>query len=70
MPQRALPAGLRYMLEHGHPADGSHGDNLEPTQQLVNPPADNPTTHDAVAGWIRRRVAADPQMQQARKGQP
>jgi hypothetical protein len=68
LPERSLPAGLQYLIEHGHAADGSHGDNTEPTQHLVNPPADNPTKHDAVADWMRRRVAADAQMQRTRKG--
>jgi hypothetical protein len=62
-----MPAGLRYMVEHGHAADGSHADNTEPTQHLVNPPAENPTQHDAVAAWIRRRVQADEQMRSAKE---
>jgi hypothetical protein len=55
------------MIEHGHAADGSHADNTERTQHLVNPPAQNPTRHEAVAGWIRRRVEADRQMRAARE---
>jgi hypothetical protein len=66
MSPRALPPGLRYLLEHGHAADGSHGDNTAPTQHLVNPHAENPTNHDAVASWIRRRVAADAQLRGAK----
>jgi hypothetical protein len=65
MSERSIPAGLRYMIEHGHAADGSHADNAERTQHLVNPPAHNPTRHAVVAGWIRARVAADRQMRDA-----
>ena len=67
-PERAgLPAGLRYLLQHGHAADGSHGDNTESTQHLVNPPTENPTTNDAVDAWIRGRVQADQQMRSAKE---
>ncbi|HZY76433.1 MAG TPA: hypothetical protein VFE40_08945 [Jatrophihabitantaceae bacterium] len=62
-----LPAGLRYMVEHGHAADGSHALNTEPTQHLVNPRAVNPTQHAAVAEWVRRRVQADEQMRSAKE---
>lgn len=59
------PPGLRYLVEHGHAADGSHGENREPTQQLVNPAVHNPTSSSQVRDWIAGRVAADVQMQQA-----
>ncbi|HEU5007131.1 MAG TPA: hypothetical protein VFT67_09175 [Jatrophihabitantaceae bacterium] len=62
-----LPAGLRYMVEHGHAADGSHALNTEPTQHLVNPRAENPTRHPAVADWVRGRVQADEQMRSAKE---
>lgn len=62
---RALPPGLAYLLEHGHAADGSHAENTEPTQHLVNPPVENPTEHEGVRSWVRSRVAADRQMRDA-----
>ncbi|MGI8760252.1 MAG: hypothetical protein ACR2LF_02910 [Jatrophihabitantaceae bacterium] len=61
-----LPAGLVYQLASGLPADGSHGQNAEPTQQLVNPPSVNPTSRDAVHAWVRRHASTDRQMQQAK----
>lgn len=64
--QLGLPAGLAYQVATGQAADGSHGDNTEPTQQLVNPHAVNPTAREAVHDWIRRRVGADQQMQAAK----
>ena len=57
--------GLSYMLNTGRPADGSHGDNTESTQGLVNPRAHNPTSSETVHEWIRARVANDPQMRSA-----
>lgn len=63
------PAGLAYLVEHGHAADGSHGQNAVPTQHLVNPRAQNPTSDPAVREWIRRRVAADPSMKSAADAQ-
>ncbi|MFL6164334.1 MAG: hypothetical protein ACJ74U_19205 [Jatrophihabitantaceae bacterium] len=60
-----LPAGLRYLIEHGHAADGSHSDNTESTQGLVNPPHHNPTASDSVHRWMKQRAAADHQMQAA-----
>ena len=65
MTNRALPPGLRYLLEHHHAADGSHADNTEPTQHLVNPRAENPITHPAVESWVMARVQADAQMRRA-----
>jgi hypothetical protein len=59
------PLGLRYLVEHGHAADGSHGENTEPTQQLVNPAVHNPTSSAQVREWIARRVEADDQMRRA-----
>jgi hypothetical protein len=35
------------------------------SQNLVNPPAENPTTSDSVLRWIESRVAADPQLREA-----
>jgi len=62
-----LPGGLAYMIENGHPADGSHAENAEPTQQLVNPPHVNSTTNPRVAAWVRHRAKEDAQMQAAEK---
>lgn len=63
-----IPAGLAHMVATGLPADGSSARNSEPTQQLVNPPAHNPTSKEEVHEWIRQRAAADGQMQGARAG--
>jgi hypothetical protein len=54
-----IPAGLAYLVATGRPADGSHASS----QHLVNPPAQNPTSSEAVHAWIRRRAQQDAQMQ-------
>lgn len=70
----SLHPGLAYLIATGVPADG--GDTLteeersapymiSASQQLVNPPPENPTTNDEVERWIRARAAADSQMQVA-----
>lgn len=60
-PARNLPRGLAYLVAHGHAADGSHADNTEPTQQLVNPPHQSPTRHEIVDAWVHLRAQhADP----------
>jgi hypothetical protein len=59
-----IPAGLAY-LATGGPADGSNADSRASTQHLVNPPALNPNSSEAVHAWIRRRVQQDAQMQAA-----
>jgi len=53
---RTVPRGLAYMIAHGHAADGSHGENTEPTQHLVNPPHHNPTRLEVVDSWVRLRA--------------
>jgi hypothetical protein len=67
--QLGLPHGLAYLVVTGHAADGSHADNLVSTQDLVNPPAHNPTTNDVVRGWIRQRARSDQQMQSVDRGE-
>lgn len=70
----SLHPGLAYLIATGVPADG--GDTLteeersapymiSASQQLVNPPPENPTTNDEVERWMRARAAADAQMQAA-----
>jgi hypothetical protein len=60
-----IPAGLAYLVATGRPADGSHADSHASSQHLVNPPAQNPTSSEAVHAWIRRRAQQDAQMQAA-----
>jgi hypothetical protein len=60
-----IPPGLRYLIGHGHAADGSHADNSYSTQHLVNPNAHNPTSSETVQRWIHTRVVADAQMRDA-----
>jgi hypothetical protein len=64
-----IPAGQAYMIATGLPADG--GDTPSPeelrdkpvlsgsSQQLVNPPAMNPTRNARVMQWVRRRAARE-----------
>jgi hypothetical protein len=64
-----IPAGQAYMIATGLPADG--GDTPSPeelrvkpllsgsSQQLVNPPAMQPTRNDRVMEWVRRRAARE-----------
>jgi protoporphyrinogen oxidase len=64
-----LPPGKVYLIGTGRPADGGHalssaeraelGDSSGPMQDLVNPPAHNPTTTDEVHEWLRRRAARE-----------
>jgi hypothetical protein len=60
-----IPAGLAYLVTTGRPADGSNADSRASTQHLVNPPAVNPNSSEAVHAWIRRRVQHDAQMRAA-----
>ena len=70
-----IPAGQAYMIATGRPADGSDtppshggvlGTRLLPaSQQLSNPPHENPAASQTVRDWIARRAAADSQMQAA-----
>ena len=67
--------GLAYLVATGLSADGSDAPSAHAherpgfrpaTQQLVNrEPTENPTAKDSVVAWIKRRVAADRQMQEA-----
>ena len=67
--------GLAYLVATGLSADGSDAPSaqaherpgfLGTSQHLANPqPADDPTSKESVITWIKRRVAADRQMQAA-----
>jgi hypothetical protein len=67
--------GLAYLVATGLSADGSDAPSaqaherpgfLGTSQRLANPqPAENPTSKESVITWIKRRVAADRQMQEA-----
>lgn len=50
-----IPPGQAYLIATGMPA----------SQDLANPPHDNPATKDSVAAWLKARVAADGQMRAA-----
>jgi hypothetical protein len=64
-----IPAGQAYMIATGRPADGSDTPSPEElrdepllsgsSQQLVNPPAANPTRNTRVMDWVRRRAARE-----------
>lgn len=69
-----IPAGQAYLIGTGMPADG--GDTYPPderqrpgvldsAQHLLGTRAENPTSKQSVLDWIKRRVGADAQMQQA-----
>jgi hypothetical protein len=51
-----VPAGQAYMIATGTPADGSDG---HPRQDLVNPPAHNPTRDERVLAWVHERAARE-----------
>jgi transposase len=51
-----VPAGQVYMIATGAPADGSDG---RPRQDLVNPPAHNPTRDERVLEWVRERASRE-----------
>ncbi len=67
--QLHIPAGQAYMIATGQPADG--GDTPSPeelrdkpletsgSQQLVNPPAVNPTRNARVMEWVKARAARE-----------
>jgi hypothetical protein len=48
-----VPAGQAYMTATGTPADRSDG---HPRQDLVNPPAHNPTSDEEVVAWVVERA--------------
>lgn len=64
-----LPAGQVFMIATGLPADGGDApapDELQnkrllpgSPQQLVNPPAVNPTRSEAVIRWVQSRAARE-----------
>ncbi len=71
-----IPAGQAYLIATGRPADGSdtpsaqeqessQGKLLAASQNLANPPHENPTGSKTVRDWIAARVAADEQMRTA-----
>lgn len=69
-----IPAGQAHLIGTGVPADGSdtvteadreRSGAQVASQNLVNPPAENPTTSESVQRWIESRVAADPQLREA-----
>jgi hypothetical protein len=64
-----IPAGQAFMIATGLPADGSDVPSPEElaakpvlsgsSQQLVNPPAFNPTRNAHVIDWVKQRAAHD-----------
>jgi hypothetical protein len=64
-----IPAGQAYMIATGLAADGGDTPSLEElhdkpvlsgsSQQLVNPPAFNPTRNPRVMEWVRARAARE-----------
>jgi hypothetical protein len=69
-----VPAGQAYLIATGMPADGAdtytEAERQRPgvlpsAQHLLGTAAENPTSKESVANWIKSRVAADAQMQTA-----
>jgi hypothetical protein len=64
-----IPPGQAFMIATGLPADGSdtpHPEELRGkpvlpagSQDLVNPPALNPTRDETVIAWVKARAARD-----------
>jgi hypothetical protein len=64
-----IPPGQAYMIATGLPADGGDAPSPEDlagkpllaggSQQLVNPPAFNPTRKPHVLDWVRARAARE-----------
>lgn len=64
-----IPAGRAYMIATGQPADGGTTPRPEEphdrsllsgsAQQLVNPPAFNPTRNAPVMDWVKQRAARE-----------
>lgn len=64
-----IPAGQAFMIATGLPADGSDAPSPQElaekpvlaggSQQLVNPPAFNPTRKQHVIDWVRERAARE-----------
>lgn len=72
--QLGIPAGQVYLIATGRPADGGDSPPAQEirtgllqasSQDLVNPPHENPTGGESVREWIRRRANADAQMRAA-----
>lgn len=72
-----VPPGQAYLVATGLPADGSDAMTAaearrpgwlpESTQHLANPPAENPTSKEVVAYWMKARALADAEMRTAAK---
>ncbi len=64
-----IPAGQAFMIATGRPADGSDSVSAQErarppllagsSQQLVNPPAFNPTGKPHVLPWVRERAGRE-----------
>ena len=74
-----IPPGLVHLIATGVPADGSdtitESDRLRTgalraSQVLVQPPAVNPLSSEAVRAWIGARIAGDDQLRQAGSRRP
>jgi len=69
--QLGIPPGQAYLIATGRAADGSDAPPGHPpgalaaSQQLANPPHENPTSSQSVLDWIAARAAADGPMQGA-----
>lgn len=72
-----IPPGQVHLIATGVPADG--GDTVpmsdrvrsgaeDVSQQLANPPMENPTTKEFVRRWVEARVRADRQLCEAASG--
>lgn len=66
-----IPPGLAYLIATGLPADGGDAPSpeersarglLSSSQDLSNPPVDNPEAGEVVRRWIAERVRGDDQM--------
>jgi len=66
-----IPAGQAYLIATGRSADGSDSVTgreqglLPSSQDMANPPHENPAGSESVQQWIRARVAADAPMRKA-----
>ena len=66
-----IPAGQAYLIATGRSADGSDSVTgreqglLPSSQDMANPPHENPAGSESVQEWIRSRVAADAPMRKA-----
>ncbi|MFC4859444.1 cytochrome b [Actinophytocola glycyrrhizae] len=70
-----ITPGLAYLIGTGRPADGGDAPSQEQrrrdgdraaSQELSNPPFENPTKREPVQRWIADRVTMDPQMRSTR----